>query len=117
MSDAYAFGEKIRALREKAGLGLRTTAKLVDVSPTYLSLVENGNVDPPVEDVVVRLARVVGDDLDVLLCSAQRLPVDVERYVLSCPALLKALRAAARTKMDTAILASHIDAATPWEPE
>lgn len=41
------FGQRLRERRIAKGYSLRKFAELVGVSPTYLSRVEQGNVDPP----------------------------------------------------------------------
>ncbi len=50
------FGMVIRRLREKKGVGLRQAAKDINVSPSYLSKIEQGVVEPPAQDVIRRLA-------------------------------------------------------------
>ena len=39
-------GEKIKAIREEAGLGLRDLASKANVSPSMLSQIENGSANP-----------------------------------------------------------------------
>jgi transcriptional regulator with XRE-family HTH domain len=48
MSTDYSttLGQKIKELREAAGLGLRELARRADVSPSYLSEIEAGESEP-----------------------------------------------------------------------
>ena len=46
------FGEFVRREREEKDIGLREMAKMIGVSPTYLSKVERDEFPPPVEDKV-----------------------------------------------------------------
>ena len=46
------FGEFIRREREAKEIGLREMAKMIGVSPTYLSKVERDEFPPPAEDKV-----------------------------------------------------------------
>ena len=55
-----SFGETLREKRLEKGFSLRKFAQLVGVSPTYLSQVEQGNVDPPTADRVKRMAELLG---------------------------------------------------------
>ena len=52
---------RIRTRREAAGLASYQLASMVRISPSYMSLIENGQKLPSV-DVAVRLAKALGDD-------------------------------------------------------
>ena len=65
-----AFGARVRQLREARGIGLRRFAKVVELSPTYLSKVERGQLPPPAEDKVLAIARELDQDPDILLAMA-----------------------------------------------
>ncbi|MFO0835580.1 MAG: XRE family transcriptional regulator [Phycisphaerales bacterium] len=56
MSTYRIFGEYIRAVRIKAELGLREAAKLLGISPSYLSRLEAGDFPPPSPDVLRKMA-------------------------------------------------------------
>ena len=47
-----SFGQLLREKRFAKGFSLRKFATLVDVSPTYISQVEQDNIDPPTADRV-----------------------------------------------------------------
>ena len=60
-----AFGELLRATRVAKGYSLRKFAELVDVSPTYLSQVEQGKVERPATEGRVRaMAGALGQDAE-----------------------------------------------------
>ena len=46
MNDMDQLGHKLRSLRKKRGLSLKKLGERVDCSPSYLSMIENGKVDP-----------------------------------------------------------------------
>jgi transcriptional regulator with XRE-family HTH domain len=75
------FAEKIGELRRKAGLKQAELAKLCDLTPSYVSLLESGKKPPPSDDVVARLARALGEDRAALLELAhlERSPEDVRK--------------------------------------
>lgn len=68
------FGAFIRGKREamEPKMGLREMAKMIGVSPTYLSKVERDDFPPPAEDKVRAIAEIIGRDTDDLLARAGR---------------------------------------------
>lgn len=86
-------GQRIRRLREAKKLGLRETAKKVEISPTYLSRIEtNEERTPPGEEVLQRLAALLGDDVDALMSLAGRVPTDVKEFITTEPGMPQFLR-------------------------
>src|SRR4051794_17172140 len=82
------FGQRVRQLRQDKGLTLRDLAPMVGVGFTYLSKVENGRLgfgDFPGEELIVRIARVLGADEDELLLLAKKIPERVRMRVLERP--------------------------------
>lgn len=65
------FGEFVRHEREAKELGLREMAKMIGVSPTYLSKVERDECPPPAEGKVRKIAGIIGHDADELLALAR----------------------------------------------
>lgn len=61
-----SFGETLRELRTAQDMGLRETALLVGISPTYLSRIERGKENPPKPETIKALAKVLAADPDVL---------------------------------------------------
>lgn len=75
------FGETLRERRLEKAYSLRKFAQLVDVSPTYLSQVEQGNVDPPTADRVKRMAELLGANPDEWTALAGRVPTDLPAII------------------------------------
>jgi transcriptional regulator with XRE-family HTH domain len=93
-----SFGALVRREREAKGIGLREMAKMIGVSPTYLSKIERGEFDPPAEDKVKRIAEIILRDPDELLALAGRVPSDLVDIILSRPReMADLLRATKRT--------------------
>jgi transcriptional regulator with XRE-family HTH domain len=80
-----AFGELIREKRLAKGHSLRKFAELIDVSPTYLSLVEQGKVESPPTAERVRLMSLAG-----------RMPEDLRGIIQSEPEEMPQLLRAAK---------------------
>jgi transcriptional regulator with XRE-family HTH domain len=91
-----SFGEALRERRLAKGLSLRKFAFEVGVSPTYISLVEQGNVDPPTAKRVQRMAELLGEDPDEWIALAGRMPEDLPEIIwrqpTEIPDLLRAVK-------------------------
>ncbi len=85
------FGGFVRRKRVEKEIGLREMAKMIGVSPTYLSKVERDDFPPPVEDKVRKIAEVIGCDADELLASAGRVSSDLSEIIKEHPREFAAL--------------------------
>jgi len=56
------FGKKIKALRQQRKLSLRQVAKLLVITPAYLSRIENGHEHPPSAAIIGAIARILEVD-------------------------------------------------------
>lgn len=96
MADASEFGAELRARRLAQGMGLRQLARVLDLSPTYLSKIERGLVLPPAEERVVAIAAVLAGDADEWLALAGRVGADLLDIIRARPRemamLLRAVR-------------------------
>lgn len=90
------FGQVLRERRIEKGYSLRKFAQLVGVSPTYLSQVEQMNVDPPTADRVKRMAEFLDESVDEWTALAGRLTEDLPEIIrerpTEVPGLLRAVR-------------------------
>jgi transcriptional regulator with XRE-family HTH domain len=85
------FGAFVRQRREEKEIGLREMAKMVGVSPTYLSKVERDEFLPPAEDKVLAIAKIIECDADDLLARAGRVSTDITDIIKRHPVELAAL--------------------------
>lgn len=79
------FGAFIRREREGKEIGLREMAKMIGVSPTYISKVERDEFPPPAEDKVRAIANIIRCDVDALLALAGRVSSDVASIIKRKP--------------------------------
>jgi transcriptional regulator with XRE-family HTH domain len=84
-------GAFIRREREGKEIGLREMAKMIGVSPTYLSKIERGEFPPPAEDKVRAIAKIIQCDVDDLLARAGRVSSDITDIIKRHPVELAAL--------------------------
>lgn len=91
-----SFGQMLREKRIAKSFSLRKFAELVGVSPTYLSQVEQDNVDPPTADRVKRMAELLEENVDEWTALAGRLTEDLPEIIhaapIAVPDLLRAVR-------------------------
>jgi transcriptional regulator with XRE-family HTH domain len=91
MAGRKSFGALVRQEREAKEIGLREMAKMIGVSPTYLSKVERDEFPPPAEDKVRAIAKIIGRDVDELLALAGRVASDLSEIIKRHPIELAAL--------------------------
>ena len=86
------FGDYIRSRREELRatdrrFSVRQVAERIEVEPSYLSKVERGEVAPPSEATITRLAHELGEDADVLLALAGKVSKDLQAVIRKRPRL------------------------------
>jgi len=86
---------------------LRTLSKRTGMSITYIAKIERGELPPPVEKKLLRLAKVLGRFPDELLNAAGRLPADVIQIAQREPSryakLVRATRYLSQKDLDRVI--------------
>lgn len=85
------FGAFVRHKREAKDIGLREMAKMIGVSPTYLSKIERDEFPPPAEDKVKAIAKIISCDADDLLARAGRVSSDLSDIIKQRPREIAAL--------------------------
>lgn len=103
------FGDAVRRLREaraesEQGYSLRQVAMRCGITPAYLSRIERGEVAPPGEETLIKLAREIGEDSDVLLAMAGKISTDLRAVILARPKLFAELIRSIKEAPDNAVL-------------
>lgn len=103
------FGQYVRRARERLKVddptfSVRQVAKRIGVEPAYLSKVERCDVAPPSEATIVRLAKELGEEPDVLLAMAGKVASDLQEIIRKRPELFADLLRALREMPDQAVL-------------
>jgi transcriptional regulator with XRE-family HTH domain len=101
--------ELVREQREKLRqqdrrYSVRQVAERVGIQPSYLSKVERGLVPPPGEETLVRLARELELEPDVLLALAGKVSRDLLEVIRKRPLLFAQLIRELRDLPDHAVL-------------
>lgn len=86
------FGDYVRWRREELLEGsraftIRKLAQRLKIQPSYISKVERGEVAPPSEATILRLAKELNADPDVLLALAGKVSADLRQVILKRPKL------------------------------
>jgi len=84
------FGDYVRHLREQRRkvnrrYSVRQTAYRIGVEPAYLSKIERGEIPPPSEEAIQRLAADLGEDADLLLALAGKVATDIREIIMQRP--------------------------------
>lgn len=91
------FGNLLRATRVAKGYSLRKFAEMADMSPTYLSQVEQGKVErPPTAERVRTMAELLGQNADEWIALAGRVADDLTDIIKNEPQAMPALLRAAK---------------------
>jgi transcriptional regulator with XRE-family HTH domain len=90
------FGNYARQLREQrlevnCRYSIRQTARRIGVEPAYLSKIERGEVSPPSEETIRRLAADLGEDADYMLALAGKVASDIREVIIRKPILFAEL--------------------------
>ena len=86
------FGTRVRTLREEAGLSLRKLAKLLGMSPAYLSKLERDLLPPPSGEYICSIADVLETNKDDLLAIAGKIAPDIIEKIIKKPQIARDLR-------------------------
>ena len=81
---AESFGKFLKdsRLNHPGNLSIREVSRRAGIDVSYLSRMEKNEVAPPREEVILKLAEVLGiEDPDDLLRLAQKIPPDVQEII------------------------------------
>lgn len=99
--DNENFGSYLRKVRSFKNISLRQLAKELNITPAYLSDIENGNNKPPDKVLLMRIIelldvssypRVKWNLFDLAAKARNDIPMDVKEYILNNIEVLEAIR-------------------------
>ena len=96
--------KRLLALEGDKRYSLRKTAERIGIQPSYLSKIERGELPPPGEEVICRLAQDLGLDPDVLLAMAGKVSSELQEVIRNRPELFGALLRELKSAPDHAVL-------------
>ena len=83
----YLRGEREQLKKVDSRYSLRQTATRVGIEPAYLSKIERGDMKPPGEGTIRRLAEDLSLDSDVLLALGGKVSTDLLEVIKARPQL------------------------------
>jgi transcriptional regulator with XRE-family HTH domain len=93
------------ALRESdSRFSIRQVAARIGVQPSYLSKVERSQEGPPSENTLRRLAKELGEDVDMLLAMGGKISSDLAQIIRKRPMLFAELLRDLKDMPDHAVL-------------
>jgi len=95
---------RLRAQARDRAYSLRKTAERIGIQPSYLSKIERGELPPPGEEVICKLAADLGLDADVLLAMAGKVSSELQEVIRNRPELFGALIRELKSVPDHAVL-------------
>ena len=98
------FLRESRARKEGPSFSVRKLAVRVGIEPSYLSKIERGEQPPPGEGTIRKLAGELGEDPDVLLALAGKVPTDLLEIIRARPRLFADLLRELKTMPDKGVL-------------
>lgn len=107
MKPRSTFGEFLRESRSRkadASFSVRQLAARVGIEPSYLSKIERDEQPPPGEGTIRKIAAELGEDPDVLLALAGKVPTDLLEIIRARPRLFADLLRELKGMPDSAVL-------------
>jgi transcriptional regulator with XRE-family HTH domain len=104
-----SFGEFVRETREAlrqqdSRYSVRQVAGRIGIQPSYLSKVERGEVAPPSEETILRLAEDLKVDGDAMLALAGKVSSDLQAVIRKRPLLFAELIRELKDMPDRAVV-------------
>lgn len=96
------FGYILKTLRIEAGIGLRELARAIDISPSYLSMIEKGNQPAPTAARIAQIEDALNVPPGYLLSITHGFDPDVTAFVQEVPEAVDFLRMAMKGSMRSA---------------
>ncbi|MBI5116651.1 PTS sugar transporter subunit IIA [Candidatus Poribacteria bacterium] len=93
------FGHILKTLRISAGISLRELSRTINVSPTYLSLVENGKQSPPNAARISQIEEALKVAHGSLLATTNNMDADVALLLRHVPEVVDFLKVARENAM------------------
>ena len=77
------FGEELKRLRAEKRVTQRALAEKIDVDFSYISKIETGSLEPPSEEVIIKIANVLDTNKDDLILLARKVPKSFQENILN----------------------------------
>jgi len=93
------FGYILKTMRIEAGIGLRELARSIEISPSYLSMIEHGQQPPPTAERISQIEQVLDVPTGYLLSVIRGFDPGLTSFIQEVPEITDFLRMAKETGM------------------
>ncbi len=93
------FGQRLRDLRKQQGISQRDLASQVGINWTYVCKIETGQIAPPSEDVIRRIAQVLDADANDLINASGKVPDGLKDVLEDNPLAVELVRVLSKRKL------------------
>ena len=94
------FGYILKTMRIEAGFGLRELARTIEISPSYLSMVEHGQQPPPTAERISQIEQVLDVPTGYLLSVTRGFDPGLTSFIKEVPEIADFLRMAKEKGME-----------------
>jgi transcriptional regulator with XRE-family HTH domain len=77
-----SFGEHLRQLRKEKRITQRELADKIKVDYTYISKIETGALQPPSEDIIIKIAKVLEVDAEQMIILGNKIPTKYKEIIV-----------------------------------
>jgi len=93
------FGYILKTMRIEAGIGLRELARSIEISPSYLSMIEHGQQPPPTAERISQIEQVLDVPTGYLLSVTRGFDPGLTSFIQEVPETVDFIRMAKETGM------------------
>lgn len=77
-----SFGESLRQLRKDRRITQRELASKIGVDFSYISKIETGALEPPSEEIIIKISKVLEVDEESMIMLAKKIPTSYREIIV-----------------------------------
>ena len=77
-----SFGESLRQLRKDRRITQRELASKIGVDFSYISKIETGALEPPAEEIIIKISKVLEVDEESMIMLAKKIPTSYREIIV-----------------------------------
>lgn len=77
-----SFGEYLRQQRKDKRITQRELASKVNVDFSYISKIETGALEPPSEDIIIKISKVLEVDEEQMIMLGKKIPTRYKEFIV-----------------------------------
>ncbi|MFA5577644.1 MAG: helix-turn-helix transcriptional regulator [Tissierellaceae bacterium] len=77
-----SFGESLRQLRKDKRITQRELASKIDVDFSYISKIETGALEPPSEEIIIKMSKILEVDEETMIMLAKKIPTSYKEIIV-----------------------------------